>query len=314
VIITELKSRPDPNLAAKLETFESQFHYPLGRDAWFRISHGDDYTRFFRAIGQARCFVALRGSEVLGVISAMICRLRTPGGDWQQTGYISDLKISQSFGGRTLLRLLRTATDWVQPSTPAFCVVMDGTAKDPSSYTGRLGVPQFRPLCKLLILRIPCESFALHARVPVEVHPTEVVKTRYRELTPECFATTAGDSALRSEMQPLGLISTDGNASGLLEDTRRGKQLFNSDGTEMISAHLSCFGYRDATAAVDLIAAAAGHCQRLEIPALFVAIPDNHADAMLNKMPTTKIVKAPAIVFGYAFDQPGTWSINTAEI
>ncbi len=113
---------------------------------------------------------------------------------------------------------------------------------------------------------------------------------------------------------PLGLISADGKASGILEDTRRGKRLFDSAGTEMISGHLSCFGYRDAAAAVGMIAAASGHCRRLNIPALFAAIPNNDADAILEEMPTSKVVKAPATVFGYAFDQSGTWSINTAEI
>ncbi len=314
MIITELSSRPDPNLAAKLEAFESQFHYPLGRDAWFRISHCDDYTQFFRAIGQTRCFVALRDSEVLGVISAMICRLRTPGGDSQTVGYISDLKVASSVGGRVLLRLLRIATDWVRPATPAFCVVMDGTARNPSSYTGRLGVPEFKPLSKLLILRIPCESLAIQARVPIGAQPIAVVKAKYRELTLDRFATSGGDSALRSEMKPLGLISADGGASGILEDTRRGKRLFNSDGTEMISGHLSCFGYRDAAAAVDMIAGAVDQCRRLQIPALFAAIPDHQADAILEQMPATEVVKAPATVFGYKFEQPGTWSINTAEI
>ena len=43
-----------------LARFEEQFTYPLGPGRTLRISHGDDYPRFFRAIGDAACFVAER--------------------------------------------------------------------------------------------------------------------------------------------------------------------------------------------------------------------------------------------------------------
>ena len=61
-----LSGPPTPELARALATFEEQFTYPLGPDRWFRISHGDDYPRFFRAIGEAACFVAERDGRVVG--------------------------------------------------------------------------------------------------------------------------------------------------------------------------------------------------------------------------------------------------------
>jgi hypothetical protein len=309
-----LDSRPNPSLAAALENFESQFHYPLGRDSWFRISHGDDYTCFFRAIGDARCFLATRDSEVVGVVTATICRLRRPGSRFERAGYISDLKVAPRARGRTLLGLLRAATDWVLTEpTPAFCVVMDGTGRDPTQYTGRVGVPAFKELAKLVVLRIPCDAFPTKAPSCIEKQAIDVVKSQYECLTAECFATDGGDATLRSGMTPIGLLHRDGNACGMVEDTRLGKRLFRHDGTEMISAHLSSFGYRSAQDAVDLIAAAAGHCGGLEIPAFFVAVGASDARDIVPRLPAG-VVKAGATVFGYALNTQAAWSINSAEI
>ena len=50
-----LADMPEPNLAYALARFEEQFRYPLGKDQSFRISHGEDYPRFFArsAMGSA---------------------------------------------------------------------------------------------------------------------------------------------------------------------------------------------------------------------------------------------------------------------
>ena len=76
--IHELRTAPPPELADALERFEEQFHYPLGSDRFFRISHGEDYPRFFRAMGEGVCFVAERDGEVLGAMGAALRRLALP--------------------------------------------------------------------------------------------------------------------------------------------------------------------------------------------------------------------------------------------
>jgi len=321
VKIQEIQSHPTAELNAKLETFESQFRYPLGSDSWFRISHGDDYTRFFRAIGDARCFIATSGSEVVGTITSTICRFRQPGGEFRRGGYISDLKVAHSTSGRTLLRLFRAATDWTLTApTPSFCVVMDGTAKSPVSYTGRLGVPEFVELAKLVILRIPIE---LLARIPSEQPRLEIkacdredARQLYQRLTDDCFATDGGQSSTRSLMLPIGLIASDGSVCGVLEDTRRCKRLFRSDGIEMVSAHLSCFGFRSVESAAAMILAALNRCSSLGIPALFVCVRPEDVRPILqfSQVEDAQTVEASATVFGNSFEGPGKWSINTAEI
>ncbi|MDG2223403.1 MAG: hypothetical protein P8L85_18620 [Rubripirellula sp.] len=319
--IHEIQSQPTAELNAALEAFESEFRYPLGTDSWFRISHGDDYTRFFRAIGDARCFIATNGSQVIGTITSTICRLRQPGGEFRRGGYLSDLKVATPSSGITLLRLLRAATDWTLTSpTPGFCVVMDGTAKSPVSYTGRLAVPKFVELAKVAILRIPVDRLAgvpnNQPQLKINACKTEEARQRYQHLTADCFATDGGQSSTRSLMPPIGLIASDGSVCGILEDTRRCKRLFRSDGTEMVSAHLSCFGFRSCESAAAMILAALRHCSSLEIPALFVCVQpeDVHPILKSSQLVGAQTVEASATVFGHSLNRPGKWSINTAEI
>lgn len=319
--IQEVRTQPNSKLSAALEAFESEFRYPLGTDSWFRISHGDDYTRFFRAIGEARCFIATSGEHVVGTITSTICRLRQPGGRYGRGSYISDLKVSRSNSGRTLLRLLRAATDWtLTEPTPVFGVVMEGTARGPVSYTGRLGIPKFVELDWLVVLRIPVEPRPSVGdgmrRTEIRACDIENARRLYERLTIDRYATDGGQPSTRSRMPSIGLVASDGTACGVLEDTRRCKLLFGRDGTEMVSAHLSCFGFRSVEAGGMMIRTAVQRCSSLGIPALFVCVRSPEVRPLLqsSRLQVEHTVEAPATVFGYAITGPGKWSINTAEI
>jgi hypothetical protein len=318
--IHHLDQIPAPQLAEALHEFEGGFHYPLGQDRWFSISHGDDYTRFFRAIGDARCFVAERDGRVIGVVSVSRCRLRQPEGGVLEAAYFSDLKVAESSGGRTLLRLLRDSVDWARrtPTTPGFSIVMDGTARDPTSYTGRLGIPPYVELAKLMILRIPCDGMTADGE-SVEA-PLQEVHQRFQALTPDHYATAGGDPDIRSRIQSQGIMLSNAGACGIIEDTRRCKLLYRDDGNEMISAHLSCFGYRNAADAVSLLGSAAAWCREHGLPALFVSLPVTDSEAILKRLHCEALVKrealvqAPATVFGFGLVAGKKWSVNTAEI
>jgi hypothetical protein len=321
--IHSLGRQPAARLAEALERFESEFRYPLGQDRWFRISHAEDYTCFFRAIGDARVFVAEDGGQIQGVVSAAICRLRQPDGQFTDAAYVADLKLSASADRRNLLRLLRALTDWVhrEVEMPGFSVVMDGTARNPTSYSGRLGIPPFQPLCPIMILRVPCDSHATDRVGADSLGAAEAVMTSVAEardcfyqLQSQHFATTGGEPAIRSCMEPTGLIVNQGAACGVLEDTRRAKLLFRDDGAEMVSAHLSSVGYRSVDDAARLILAAANWCGRRGLPAVFVALPAKEGEAVLKLLPQDGIVKAPATVFGFGLPPHAAWSVNTSEI
>ncbi len=312
--IRYLDALPESTLASALARFESGFRYPLGKDGWFSISHGDDYTRFFRAIGDTRCFVADRDGTVVGVVSVARCQLRQPGGVDVEAAYFSDLKVTRPGSGRALLRLLQESVGWARqsPATPGFSIVMDGTSRDPSSYTGRLGIPQYIQLSKLMILRIPSDHRGDTAQV-IESSLTEVGEC-YRGLTKNDYATAGGSPTIRSRMTPMGLILASGGACGILEDTRRGKRLYRGDGSEMVSAHLSSFGYRTAQDAVSLLKSASVRCREMGVPAIFVSLPWARHEAVLKLLPQNGIVKAPATVFGFGFCANENWSVNTSEI
>jgi hypothetical protein len=143
MMIRSLCGPPPTSLASALERFETEFSYPLGPGRLFRISHGKDYPRFFRAMGEARCFAAERNGVVFGTIGAALRPLWLPSGEECSAVYLGDLKITaDARQGRALVRLAEVVQQWVGGrSHAAFAVVMDGTRATPTRYTGRLGIP-----------------------------------------------------------------------------------------------------------------------------------------------------------------------------
>jgi hypothetical protein len=108
-------------------------------------------------------------------------------------------------------------------------------------------------------------------------------------------------------------MEPQGSACGLLEDTRKAKRLNTGDGSEMLSAHLSCFAYDSVSAAADLIRLALEQAALSGLPALFVAVSDGDAKQLRAELHGFEVVPAPATVYGAGL-MPGAWNINTAEI
>src|SRR5580692_11132909 len=144
------------SLAKALADFEAPFTYPLGPGKFFRITHGEDYTLFFRAMGDGACFIAEDQGRVAGVLGTAVRKLWMPDGMERAAAYIGDLKIAEEArGGTVLLRLARVAEAWLRPRVDAgFGVVMSGTAQTPDAYTGRCGIPVFQDLGQLMVFRI----------------------------------------------------------------------------------------------------------------------------------------------------------------
>jgi hypothetical protein len=304
---------PPAEWAQPLARFETQFTYPLGPGRSFRISHGDDYPRFFRAMGEAACFVAEHEGEVLGTLGAALRRLRLPDGQECAAVYLGDLKVAPAArGGRSILRLVGAAQQWAAGrAEAAFSVVMDGTAATPPRYTGRLGIPAFCELDHILVLRLPATAVG-HQRHNALATDAAQGGACYRRLSAGRCTCLDGLPEERSQMAPLWLMTADGRACGRLEDTRRAKRLI-SEGEELTSAHLSCFAFADAAAGVALLWAARDHAARLGLPAVFTAVAPAEAEVLAAGLDGGDIVPAPATVYGSGL-RPGPWSINTAEI
>jgi len=116
------------------------------------------------------------------------------------------------------------------------------------------------------------------------------------------------------EFTPAWLLDPAGAACGRLEDTRRAKRLFGNDGSELVSAHLSCFAFSEVAAGAALLWAAARRAAGLGYPALFVAVAEPDAEAMLARLGNVRLTVAPATVYGAGLKAAIPWNINTAEI
>jgi hypothetical protein len=315
MIVHELRSTPSSKLAQALAVFEEQFHYPLGPERFFRINHGEDYTRFYGAMGEGVCFVAERNGRIQGVVSAALRRLVMPSGEEVAVVYFGDMKTDTAArGGRTLLRLSEAVKQWIgSRAAAAFGVAMDGTSVTPLRYTGRLGIPLFSELGKIVVLRLPTSG------IQDDLHPAwstteEHGNACYSDLIAGRYTCFGGDPAVRSETQPAWLMEPERRACGRLEDTRRAKRLIANDGIEMQSAHLSCFAYRDLGNAVKLLQRALRLAANLGFPNLFVAVPDQEARIFCETLEGIEVVVAPATIYGTGIESGRLWNINTAEI
>jgi len=312
--IHPLVQRPSARLAAALEEFERAFSYPLGQEGRFRISHGEDYTRFFRAMGNAVVFVAEREGKVLGTLGAAVRGLARPGGESSHALYVCDLKVVPgAAAGNCLLRLSAALKSWVPvPIGAAFGVVMDGTRTTPERYTGRFGIPAFQEIAKIAVLRLPCDG-ARPGPANCSRTESETLAT-YGRLVRDCYATTGGDPAERSAVAPVWLSLATGDACAMVEDTRKAKRIFSVGGSELQSAHLSYFAFESARAGAELLFAACEVARKMDFPALFCAVPASRVPELLQALGSPAPGIAPATVYGMGLSEPAVWHINTSEI
>lgn len=293
---------PPPDLARTLAGFEQEFRYPLGPTDSFSISHGEDYSRFFRSMGKARVYLAEISNEIVGSLAVVERTIDLTDGTSIPTAYLGDAKVVAKFRGRTVLgRLAVAAREQIMAAgfKAAFSVVMNGSIPS-DKHTGRLGIPKFEELAKLAILRFdtrrPLEAFLQTSRLMTEPYH------RPRD----------GDPGIASKIPP-HVIAVDGG-TGLLIDTRRGKRLWRSDGCEMVSAHLTQLRCTSASGLFNLIQAAIKKSAELGYPGLFTALPVGlpMVDTLLEASGGT-VTLAEASVYGTGLPK-GAWMMNTSEI
>ncbi|MFN8610949.1 MAG: N-acetyltransferase [Vulcanimicrobiota bacterium] len=299
-----LRQPPPAELRQALLEFEQQFTYPLGANDSFSISHGPDYVTFFQAIGEATVLVIEEEGRILGTLAAVVRTLQLPGGSHQTVAYLADLKLGREVRHRLTRYLIAMSEHLNVASGCGYAVVMDGTRSTPDRYTGRWGVPAFRPQAKLTVLTLQTRPF--QGGPGPEAPAAEA---------PQAVLPLGGHPQLRSEMAPRQLAW--GGARGRLEDTRRGKRLLHCDGQEMRAAHLSAFRYQDEREGVALLEQAAGQCASLGIPTLFACLPEPKAQRLLAhlRQKHIQVNPAPATVFAVGFPADWTeWWVDSAEI
>jgi hypothetical protein len=317
MILHRLNTGIPEGMGDALAGFEREFSYPLGSSGRFRISHGEDYLRFFQAMGEAQLLLLEKAGVVQGVLARVerSLELRSEAGleQLRTAHYLCDLKLRASArGSLSLPRLIRETKRAIESSGShcCYCVVMEGTGKLPTDYTGRLGVPRFQRLGEIAILRIEASG---NSGSLEKITPDDFAKLRSGLTRPGYSATTSTPES-RSLMEPMHLTSANGDACGILEDTRRGKRLFLEEGPEMLSAHLSRFAYAHPAAGAHLLKGAAALAGERGMPALFVAVPQRASEALLRELEGVPLTIAPAAVYGHALKAGADWWIDTAEI
>ena len=296
-----LTAPPPADLAGALAEFEKEFRYPLGPSDTFSISHGEDYTRFFRSMGEAHVFLAIIADEIAGALAAISRNVLLADGTSIPAVYLCDTKVVGKHRGKMVLgRLVMAARDQIMESgnKAAFSVVMDGSIPS-DQHTGRLGIPQFDELGKLAILRYDtCAALKDISCSDLFIEP--------------CHRPYGGVPDFTSEISPQ-ILTVEG-ASGILLDTRRGKRLWKSDGTEMASLHLTSLHFTSAKGLFHLIQTAIAKSSELGHPGLFTALPAAHPMVLpLLDASCGTATLAGASVYGTALPM-GDWMINTSEI
>lgn len=314
MIVQRIHAAPAIELARALAEFEAQFRYPLGPGRTFRISHGDDYPRFFRAMGDAACFIAIHEGEVIGTLGATIRRLTQADAGERLVAYLGDLKVaSVARRGRAVIELVRAMIEWASPRVDAaFSVVMDGTAVTPERYAGRMGIPRMEAIGKAIIFQL--RTLRDSARPQSFIATRENCLACHRRLGAGRCALSDGDPGERSESPPQWLMLPDGSACGCVEDTLKAKRLLADDGEEMRSMHLSCFAYGSIGSGAELVRAAMQRAGQLGFWALFVAIAEPEAAGFAAALTEPPLAVAPATIFGTGLAASPLWNINTSEI
>ncbi len=321
-----LTEKPPPMMAQALAQFERQFRYPLVDERFFRIHHGEDYSRFFRAMGKGASFVAERGGNILGTIGVARRPLILPNGNMKDVVYIGDAKMApENRGGKVLWRLLQAVRTWtLRCANAAYSAVMKGTPIVPTRYTGRLGIEPFAKLAEVLILRIPVKK----AFVPFQRDWKIDAATGwnlYRKLTQGSARCIGSKPDMRSLSPPQWLAAPNCQAVGLLEDTRQAKRLLesprlfsgnsnDSKSLEMRVSHLSHCAGLEGDDGIALLQQALSLSTKRGFDAMFTAASFATAETIVARIGDEGILRACADIYGAGLDAGMVWNLNTSEI
>lgn len=321
-----LAERPPPNMARSLAQFERQFRYPLGSERFFRIHHGEDYSRFFRAMGEGVSFIAERSGNILGTIGVARRALILPDGNMKNVVYIGDAKVApENRGGKVLWRLLQAVRTWtVQRANAAYSAVMEGTPILPTRYTGRLGIEPFSKLAEVVILRIPAKKAFVPFQKDWKIDEATGWNL-YRRLTQGSARCIGGKPDMRSLSPPQWLAAPNRKAVGLLEDTRQAKRLLESprpfscalggsESLEMRVSHLSHCAWLGKDDGIALLQQALSLSTKRGFDAMFTAASFATAETIIARLGAEGILRACADIYGAGLDAGMIWKLNTSEI
>jgi len=178
---------------------------PMDGGISIRIDRDPDFFALLRLRGTGKVFVALRGNEVVGCISAAM-HTGYVSGLAETVAYVGDLKVDPRFRGTaTGLRLIQALQAFLESIGVDLCfsVVADGNRRVMPFFEGRMGTPRWVQLGRFLVdelLPSPFQgstgAYSIRAATPEDVPVITTLLDRFhraRQFAPRlCEGEMAG--------------------------------------------------------------------------------------------------------------------------
>lgn len=126
---------------------------PMAGKVALRIDRDPDFFALLRMRGESVVFLAERGGEIVGCISAALRTVYISGAP-ETAAYVGDMKVHPRFSGsRIALRLIQALEAYLRSAGVDVCfsVVADGNLPAMPLFQGRLGIPRWVPLGRFLV-------------------------------------------------------------------------------------------------------------------------------------------------------------------
>lgn len=139
---------------------------PMDGAISLRIDREPDFFALLRLRGKSKVFVAVRGPQVIGCISAAL-RTAYISGVPETIAYIGDMKVHPSFSGSLVaVRLIKAleADLRLNGIDLCFCVAADGNHRVMPLFEGRLGMPRWVRLGRFLVDGLVPSPFTSHSK------------------------------------------------------------------------------------------------------------------------------------------------------
>jgi predicted N-acetyltransferase YhbS len=139
---------------------------PMDGAISLRIDREPDFFALLRLRGKSKVFVALRGPQVVGCISAAL-RNAYISGVSETIAYIGDMKVHPSFSGSLVaVRLIKALEADLRFNgiDLCFCVAADGNHRVMPLFEGRLGMPRWVRLGRFLVNGLVPSPFTRHSK------------------------------------------------------------------------------------------------------------------------------------------------------
>tara|TARA_R110002110_G_C13469307_1_gene719843 strand:- start:10972 stop:11916 length:945 start_codon:yes stop_codon:yes gene_type:complete len=309
-----LHDNPDDILQQKLSAFETQFHYPLGKDHWFSISHCNFYLNFYLAMGPATCIVAENNEGVQGTICSAIRTLYNPNTKaTQEVAYIGDLKVALKSQGKgmTYELMQQLQASYKGPAIPVMSVVMDGTKLTPFDYTGKKGFLTLEIIQKVYVIQLLARKEG-HSQDVSIIGAKKGVELFEQMHCHSYFLPKQLNLRAKNGYQ---WIHVNDKACAVFENTRLAKRLYKNNGEEIKNAHLSYLSYKEDSALLIILKQALHMAFESKYQAVFLALSEAEylkMNPILEQLPVVNVAKAT--VYGTPDLKTTMYNINTAEI